>query len=205
MKPANDAHNIGLSTSLKFQSALPRHQYSDFQYEQGTIHDVGDYAPSSENDKYQCLMFRFCHIRPHSRMCRPNMHLLYHARATDTRDTHYHEELEFEFYRKRGRMRSAQGPDTPLLSLPWTVVHKIDESSPLFGMSAQDMSAREIEIVAVVGGIDEITSDNFQAWWSYKAEEIVHNHCFRPMVQCKVQTKRSWCECLVKWLSNAAV
>ena len=198
-----------IDTSLKFQSVYPRHEYSDFNYESGTIHDIGSYEKSEMNDNYKCLMFRFCHIRPRSRMCMPSMRLIYYEHHILRKDTdspimkkksssaivdwmkHSHQEMDYEIYKKQGRMRSVD-EDIPFLSLPWTVVHKIDETSPLWGLTRQDLANRKIEIIAVVGGIDEITSDNFQKWWSYTAEEIFWNHQFEPMVKCVVKVDRPW-------------
>ena len=200
-----------INTSLKFQPVFPRNKYSDFQYESGTIHDIGSYKKCEMNDNYKCLMFRFCHIRPRSRMCMPSMRLIYyqhHIVGKEGDDTpiknnkktrvevidwmkHKHQELDYEIYTKHGRMRSVDG-DIPMLSLPWTAVHKIDQDSPLWGLTKQDLANRKIEIIAVVGGIDEITSDNFQKWWSYTADEINWNHQFEPMVKCVIKVERPW-------------
>ena len=143
---------------------------------------------------YKVLMFRLCHVRPQSRMCMPSMKLLYYERQFDEdwmSSGFKLSELDFEVYRKRGRLRSADG-DIPMLSLPWTVAHKMDESSPLFGLCRQDLSDRKAEIIAVAGGIDEITSDNFQKWWSYTAAEIRTNCHFEPMVKCVRKVQRPW-------------
>eukprot|EP01083_Nonionella_stella_P120513 361167_1 len=186
-----------IDTSLKFSPKYPRHKYSDFDIDCGTIHDAGSYNRSEENDEYECLMFRFCHIRPQSRMCMPTMYLIYYehdifhnGRGIDWMK-HKHRELDYEIYKKRGRMRSDSN-DIPMLSLPWTVVHKIDENSPLFGLTKQDIARKKIEIIAIAGGIDEITSDNFQKWWSYTAEEIFWKHQFEPMVKCIVKPDAPW-------------
>ena len=88
-------------------------------------------------------------------------------------------------------MRSADN-DIPMLPLPWTAVHKIDENSPLFGLTKQDIADRKIEIIIVVGAIDEITSDNYQKWWSYTADEILWNHQFEPMVKSRIKVDRPW-------------
>jgi len=52
---------------------------------------------------------------------------------------------------------------TPLLALPWTVTHAIVEMSPLYGLSLEDMAAANGEIIAVLDGIDEISSQNYQS------------------------------------------
>merc|ERR1712228_35670 len=171
-----------INSSLKFQSKYERHQHSDFNFESGTIHDVGSYAKSAINNQFKVLMFRFVHVRPASRMCMPSMNVLLYPN---------NEELDYEIYKKHGRLRSARN-DIPMLSLHWTVVHKIDQNSPLFGLSKEQMIKKKIEIIVIVGGIDEITSDNFQKWHSFTAEEIFWNFEFEPMTKCIVKTDKPW-------------
>ena len=84
------------------------------------------------------------------------------------------------------------GPSIPLLSLPWIVVHKIDKLSPLYGMTKQDLINKKCEIIAIVDGIDEATSDNFQSWWSYTPNEIYWNYRFKPMVKAIVKSNKQY-------------
>jgi len=50
----------------------------------------------------------------------------------------------------------------PLLPLPWTIIHPIDRHSPLRNATPQSLAAAKTEIVAIVDGISEAVSDNFQ-------------------------------------------
>lgn len=43
-----------------------------------------------------------------------------------------------------------------LISSPWTVTHAIDEQSPLFNMSLEEMVEENGEIIAEIDGIDEM-------------------------------------------------
>jgi len=43
------------------------------------------------------------------------------------------------------------------------VTHAIDDQSPLYGLSLEDMAAENGEIIAVLDGIDEISSQNYQS------------------------------------------
>ncbi|ETO14801.1 hypothetical protein RFI_22567 [Reticulomyxa filosa] len=91
-------------------------------------------------------------------------------------------ELDFELNRQYDRIRAVK-MSLPLLCLPWTVTHRIDRYSPLYRLSVEDMTERRMEIVCVIDGIDEASSDNFQVWWSYCPQEIVWNYQFEPMVK----------------------
>ena len=57
--------------------------------------------------------------------------------------------------------------------LAWTVVHPIDESSPLRGLTHQNLVDTDAEILILLTGIDETFSQTVQARSSYKPEEIV--------------------------------
>lgn len=57
--------------------------------------------------------------------------------------------------------------------LTWTVVHPIDEKSPLWGLSAADFLAADAEFLILLNGFDETFSQNVHTRSSYKAEEVV--------------------------------
>ena len=67
-----------------------------------------------------------------------------------------------------------------LFPLTWTVVHPIDESSPLFGKSAEDLKALQAEILILVKGFDETFSQVVHTRFSYRADEIVWGAKFLP-------------------------
>lgn len=57
--------------------------------------------------------------------------------------------------------------------LTWTVVHPIDEKSPLRGVSAADLIASEAEFLILLNGFDETFSQTVHTRSSYRAEEVV--------------------------------
>jgi len=65
--------------------------------------------------------------------------------------------------------------------LAWTIVHPIDESSPLFGATAQDLETWDAEILILFSGIDEIFSQRVHTRSSYKPDEIVCNARFKNL------------------------
>lgn len=65
---------------------------------------------------------------------------------------------------------------------PVSVVHVIDEHSPLYEMSAADLICGHLEILAVFEGIIESTGQPVQARSSYGESDIIWGHRFAPMV-----------------------
>lgn len=72
---------------------------------------------------------------------------------------------------------------TKVESLPmnWTVVHPIDEKSPLQGFSAEDMQAADVELYVLIRGFDDVYSNVVQQRTSYTYQEIKFNNKFIPM------------------------
>jgi len=138
---------------------------------------------------HRSLSLRLADQRPNAVVCDGNFTLLYFhwqlVEGTDEYEFVTHE-MDFEINRQRGRNRS-MGFSAPVLSIPWKVVHKIDEVSPLWQKSIEDIKAERGEVIALLDGIDENTSENYQARWSYCGEEIKDNHRF---IQCLVYAKR---------------
>lgn len=56
--------------------------------------------------------------------------------------------------------------------LSWTIVHPIDESSPLWGLDHADLLAHDAEFDILMSGIDESFSQTVHARSSYKPQEI---------------------------------
>ena len=73
-------------------------------------------------------------------------------------------------------------PRNPLFALSWTVMHVLDESSPLFGLGLAEMIERDMELVVVLSGTDETINDRIYARRSYVAEEILWDRRFVDVV-----------------------
>ncbi|HEY4107978.1 ion channel [Puia sp.] len=72
---------------------------------------------------------------------------------------------------------------TKVESLPmnWTVVHPIDEQSPLQGFTQEDMEASDVEIYVLIRGFDDVYSNVVQQRTSYTYHEIRFDGKFIPM------------------------
>ena len=57
--------------------------------------------------------------------------------------------------------------------LSWTIVHPIDETSPLWGLSHHDLVRQDAEFDILIAGIDETFAQLVHARTSYKPDEIV--------------------------------
>jgi inward rectifier potassium channel len=67
------------------------------------------------------------------------------------------------------------------LMMNWTVVHPIDESSPLLGYNFEDMKAADLEIYVLVKGFDDVYSSTVLKRTSYTYDEIKFNFKFEQM------------------------
>jgi potassium inwardly-rectifying channel subfamily J, other len=83
----------------------------------------------------------------------------------------------------------ADGSDDRLMFIwPTLIVHKIDEDSPLYEISAQDLIKERFEIVTMLEGVVESTGMTTQARSSYLPSEILWGHRFESTVQFKRET-----------------
>lgn len=62
--------------------------------------------------------------------------------------------------------------------LSWTVVHPINEKSPMFEMTHDDFVTKDAEFLILLTGIDETFSQSVHARSSYKPDEIVFGYRF---------------------------
>ncbi|PJJ74600.1 inward rectifier potassium channel [Thermoflavifilum aggregans] len=67
------------------------------------------------------------------------------------------------------------------LNMNWTVVHPIDENSPLRGFTAEDLAHAEAELYVQVSGFDEVFSTTVVQKTSYTFDEIIFGARFVPM------------------------
>lgn len=64
------------------------------------------------------------------------------------------------------------------LPLAWTIVHPIDEQSPMFGLTEEDFEKFDAEILIVLSAMDETFAQIVHARSSYKLEEIKFGYKF---------------------------
>jgi inward rectifier potassium channel len=67
------------------------------------------------------------------------------------------------------------------LALSWTVVHALDENSPLYGLTEQDLRTGRLEVILSVKGFDDHFSNTVQQRTSYISGQLVYGAKFQPM------------------------
>lgn len=77
-----------------------------------------------------------------------------------------------------------------LFALSWTIMHRIDRSSPLYGMTTEQMIAEQAEIVAMLSGVDETLADRIYARHSYTPDEIVWGERFVDVLSVTADGRR---------------
>ncbi|XZF15374.1 ion channel [Chitinophagaceae bacterium MMS25-I14] len=67
------------------------------------------------------------------------------------------------------------------LALSWTLVHPLDENSPMFLFSERDFHENKVELVVTVKAFDDHFSNTVQQRTSYTTKELVYGAKFIPM------------------------
>jgi inward rectifier potassium channel len=93
------------------------------------------------------------------------------------------------------RTRTAEGRDwrrfqdlavtrrrSPLFALSWTIMHPLDDSSPLHGATAESLKAESAEIIVVISGVDDTFAQRIHARYAYAAEDIVWDKAFENVL-----------------------
>jgi inward rectifier potassium channel len=69
-----------------------------------------------------------------------------------------------------------------VLSTSWTIVHPIDDNSPLRNLKPEDFKRKQIELLLMVKGFDESFSQTVYSRSSYRYDEIEYGAKFIPLV-----------------------
>ena len=68
-----------------------------------------------------------------------------------------------------------------LFPTSWTVVHPIDETSPLAGLTDEDLRRGQAEFIVLIKAFDDTFAQTIYQRTSYIADEIRWGHRFKPM------------------------
>ena len=71
-------------------------------------------------------------------------------------------------------------PNVYFLPLTWTVVHPIDASSPLYGLTREQFAERSAELLVLITGFDDTFNQVVNARTSFRWDEIVWGVRFVP-------------------------
>ncbi|MEH2423766.1 MAG: ion channel [Nostoc sp.] len=124
-------------------------------------------AVITSHDKMPTLIFRSANKRR-------NMILEAQMRVYLMRDE---VTLEGQFMRRIYDLKLLRN-QTPSFTLSWSVMHVIDEFSPLYGMTAESLTQTNTMLIISLSGIDETVAQVVHARHSYGANEILWNNQF---------------------------
>lgn len=126
-------------------------------------------------DGKMCLMFRVANLR--------KSHIVEaHVRAQLVKPRYTEEGEYIPLDQIDMNVGYDKGLDRLFLVAPLTVIHEIDEESPLFGISKQELEASDFEIVIILEGLVEATAMTTQARTSYLVTEILWGHRFESVI-----------------------
>ncbi|HWI91381.1 MAG TPA: ion channel [Flavisolibacter sp.] len=69
------------------------------------------------------------------------------------------------------------------LLLNWTIVHPINEDSPIYGMSLEELKEARAEVIVFLKAFDEGFANTVVARTSFTANEIIEGAKFKPMYE----------------------
>ena len=67
---------------------------------------------------------------------------------------------------------------SPVFALTWQVMHRIDETSPLFGMTQTDFDAQDDELIVLMTGMDSSLSQTVMSRHGYGPGRVLWDHEF---------------------------
>jgi len=79
---------------------------------------------------------------------------------------------------------------SPLFALSWTVMHPIDEASPLHGADIDSLYQDQVEVIILLSGRDDTLSDIIYARHSYMPDEIMWNQQFVDVLEVTPSGRR---------------
>ena len=82
---------------------------------------------------------------------------------------------------RRYRLLPLERNKVTFFPLTWTIVHPIDEQSPLHGKTREDLLAEQAEILVLLTGVDETYEQTVHARSSYRGDEIIWNARFQSI------------------------
>ncbi len=72
--------------------------------------------------------------------------------------------------------------ENPMFALTWTLFHPIDEASPLFGRSADEIAASDLTFLVSLSGYDESAAQNVKARQTYSSQDLRFDHEFVDVI-----------------------
>lgn len=77
----------------------------------------------------------------------------------------------------------------PMFALSWSIFHTIDETSPLYRMTAADLAAVDASLTLNVSGVDDSSAQHLYARRLYSHEDIRWNYRYRDITSTSKEGK----------------
>ena len=84
---------------------------------------------------------------------------------------------------RRFRSLNLERDTISMFPMTWTIVHPLDDDSPLVGLDAQSLEAADAEVIVLLSGVDETLSQSVYARTSYRASEMLWNVRFADIYE----------------------
>lgn len=68
-----------------------------------------------------------------------------------------------------------------MFPLPWTIVHPLDDKSPMKNKAKSDLIREQTEFIIILKGYDDTFNQYVHQIHSYRANEVMFDHDFEPM------------------------
>jgi inward rectifier potassium channel len=86
------------------------------------------------------------------------------------------------YHMRRFHDLTLERSQTPMFALSWMAMHRLDASSPLYGLSAEGASSRFISIMALFTGIDDTFAQSVHARHIYVPDDLRFGAVFVDMI-----------------------
>lgn len=94
-----------------------------------------------------------------------------------------YDERENEKSIRRFQMLKLDLSKISFLALSWTIVHPIDEESPLYNISQQDLNSMNAEFFILLKAVDDTYAQQVHARSSYRSEDLEWNARFTKIIE----------------------
>ncbi|XZF16329.1 ion channel [Chitinophagaceae bacterium MMS25-I14] len=129
-----------------------------------------EYALVAPYKDITALMFRFATYKDHHALTNVDIKVNIALRVDENGEATY------QFYDL-----TLERDHVDNLPMNWTVVHPIDENSPLYGFSYDDYIQGDVELYILITGFDDVYSSPVLQRTSYTYQEMKFNAKFVPM------------------------
>eukprot|EP00201_Polytomella_parva_P019814 CAMPEP_0175042546 /NCGR_PEP_ID=MMETSP0052_2-20121109/2635_1 /TAXON_ID=51329 ORGANISM="Polytomella parva, Strain SAG 63-3" /NCGR_SAMPLE_ID=MMETSP0052_2 /ASSEMBLY_ACC=CAM_ASM_000194 /LENGTH=929 /DNA_ID=CAMNT_0016305393 /DNA_START=374 /DNA_END=3163 /DNA_ORIENTATION=+ len=137
-----------------------------------TIRFSSNACVSRQSNGLWALSLRVANVRKHQ-ILKPRLRMIVTAVDATSPSNYLFEQLEID---------DIVTQETNLeLGFPANVTHVISATSPLLGLSLQEMDTRLMEVLVFIDGIDAMTSKNLTARRAYSAGDVRVNETFVPL------------------------